>query len=303
MQAYGADLPKSAPIVFNASVVTLANATASFSFGLPIFMFIGFLAREEGVPIDDISSGGFGLVFTTMPKVLTHMAPGLANIMGLLFFFMITTLGLSSSISLLQALTTLLGDLYPEQMIKHRKRVLVGIVVVQYLFSMIFICEAGYSFIDIVDTFLANYQTILTGIFEVVVVCYVMRGGVERIYSMVNANSKTDSIWKKTYPFLVFSTKYVIPSALTWMIIENVVNDAKGRGIIERHPDWGVVVFGYVIIVGLVALAPMAYTILFPIDVGAFADDDDEDFVLSGMNGGAPKIEGGTDGVATEALE
>jgi len=278
--------------VFNATVVTIANATASFMFGIIMFMFIGFLARKEGKAVSEISSGGFGLVFTTMPMVLKYTPPGLANILGMIFFLMITVLGLSSSISLLQTLIIFLGDLYPEIMTKHRKKVIVSVVVFQYFVGLIFVCEAGYSFIDIVDTFLANYQTIITGIFETVVVCYVMRGGVEKVYELVSANSETGPMWKRLHPFLVHSTKYVIPSALSWMMIENLVKDAKGEGIAGRYPTWGVVVFGYVIILGLVTAAPILYGILVPIDTSAFMDDTDDSIILKPA-GSKPKIDGG----------
>jgi hypothetical protein len=34
------------------------------------------------------------------------------------------------------------------------------------------------------------------------------------------------------------------------MFIESVVKDAKGRGIADKYPTWGIVVFGYTIIIG-----------------------------------------------------
>jgi|TARA_B110000240_G_scaffold32151_1_gene34564 SNF family Na+-dependent transporter len=276
MQSYGSDLNKKAPIVYNATVVTAANAFASFTCGFPIFMFIGFLAHKRDVPVSEISSGGFGLVFTTIPTVLAYMPSGASNVMGLLFFLMIATLGLSSSISLLQAIITFLGDLYPELMEKRRREILVGFVAFQYLIGLLFVCEAGYAFIDIVDTFLANYQTILTGIAETLVICYVLRGGVERIFSQVAANSETDPRWTKLHPFFVASMKYTIPAVLTWMIMDNIVKDASGKGIADNYPTWGIVVFGYVLIIGVVTVAPIAYALCVPIDNGDFEDDDDE---------------------------
>jgi len=40
---------------------------------------------------------------------------------------------------------------------------------------------------------------------------WVYRGGVERLYAMVAANTETGPFWKKLHPFLIWSTKVTIP--------------------------------------------------------------------------------------------
>ena len=57
-------------------------------------------------------------------------------------------------------------------------------------------------------------------------------------------------------------------SRLTWMIIENTIKDVPGEGIVSTYLTWGIVVFGCVI--GLITAVPMVYTLLVPIDAGAF---------------------------------
>jgi len=63
-----------------------------------VFAILGYVAEQEGEQVADVAAGGSGLAFVVFPTALAALP--LPNVFSVLFFVMLLSLGLSSSLAL-----------------------------------------------------------------------------------------------------------------------------------------------------------------------------------------------------------
>lgn len=108
MLAYSSYLPEKADITNNAFMTVLINCGFSILAGIMIFSVLGYMAQEQGKPLTEVVSAGVGLAFVTLPAAINLLpAP---YILGPLFFFALVVAGLSSHISIMEAVTSAIID-------------------------------------------------------------------------------------------------------------------------------------------------------------------------------------------------
>jgi solute carrier family 6 dopamine transporter-like protein 3 len=81
----------------DALVTSIINCCTSFVAGFVIFSVLGYMAHASGKNVEDVATEGPGLVFIVYPEAIATM-PG-STFWALLFFMMLLTLGLDSSVS------------------------------------------------------------------------------------------------------------------------------------------------------------------------------------------------------------
>lgn len=80
-------------------MTSFINSATSFVAGFVIFSVLGYMAYSSGQSISDVATEGPGLVFIVYPAAIATM-PG-STFWALIFFMMLLTLGLDSSVSML----------------------------------------------------------------------------------------------------------------------------------------------------------------------------------------------------------
>lgn len=85
------------PIFRDAILTSCINSATSFIAGFVIFSVLGYMAHKSGQNIEDVATEGPGLVFVVYPAAIATM-PG-STFWALIFFMMLLTLGLDSSVS------------------------------------------------------------------------------------------------------------------------------------------------------------------------------------------------------------
>lgn len=78
-------------------LTSVINSATSFVAGFVIFSVLGYMAHVAGRPIQEVATEGPGLVFIVYPAAIATM-PG-SIFWALIFFMMLLTLGLDSSVS------------------------------------------------------------------------------------------------------------------------------------------------------------------------------------------------------------
>lgn len=82
----------------DAILTSVINSVTSFSAGFVIFSVLGYMAHTSGQNINEVATEGPGLVFVVYPAAIATM-PG-STFWALIFFMMLLTLGLDSSVTL-----------------------------------------------------------------------------------------------------------------------------------------------------------------------------------------------------------
>lgn len=77
----------------------MINSCTSFVAGFVIFTVLGYMAHVSGQPIEKVATEGPGLVFVVYPAAIATM-PG-SIFWALIFFMMLLTIGLDSSVSII----------------------------------------------------------------------------------------------------------------------------------------------------------------------------------------------------------
>ncbi|CAD5113729.1 DgyrCDS2894 [Dimorphilus gyrociliatus] len=95
----------------DALVITVINSLTSLLAGFVVFSTLGFIAHERQTLVEDVATNGPGLVFEVYPEAISRMP--LPALWAVLFFSMMLTLGISSMLPSLEALSSSITDLWP----------------------------------------------------------------------------------------------------------------------------------------------------------------------------------------------
>ncbi len=215
MVAYASYLPKKADINRDAWITSLVDTAVSILAGLAVFGTLGYMAAKTGRPFEDIVQHGIGLAFVAYPQAIS-LLPSFQHVFGVLFFLALTVAGVASSISILEAFTAAVIDKfhYP------RRTVVTVLSVCGFLGGIIFATGGGLAWLDIVDHFLSHYGLFIACILQCVLVGWIFRA--HRLREHVNSVSS-----RPVGRLLDVSIRYVIPLALGYLLISDLVKDIQ----------------------------------------------------------------------------
>jgi len=169
MMAYSSYLPEKSDINNNAFMTVLINCGFSIVAGILIFSILGYMAQEQGKPLTEVVTAGVGLAFVTIPAAINLLpAP---YILGPVFFFALVVAGLSSHISILEAVTSAFID----KLNWSRKKAAAIVCGSGLLISMAFATNGGLLLLDLVDYFINNIALLTSCIIELVIVAWLFK--------------------------------------------------------------------------------------------------------------------------------
>ncbi|KAJ8730101.1 hypothetical protein PYW07_017139 [Mythimna separata] len=159
----------------DAMIVTTLDTFTSLLSGITIFGILGNLAYELDQDVSGvIGSGGTGLAFISYPDAISKTF--LPQLFSVLFFLMMTVLGIGSAVALLSTINTVMMDSFPR---------------VRTVFMSAFCCTAGFGIglvyvtpggqyvLELVDHFGGTFLVLFCAIAEIIGVVWIY--GLEKL--------------------------------------------------------------------------------------------------------------------------
>ncbi|XP_074594496.1 sodium-dependent dopamine transporter-like [Brevipalpus obovatus] len=198
----------------DALLTAAVNSCTSFYSGFVVFIYLGYIAQQMGVGIDQVARESYGLVFHIYPEALATLP--YAKLWSILFFIMLITLGIDSAMGGLEAVITGLIDEF--NLKKIRREVVTAMVIfVSFLFSMINCTESGGYTLNWFDQYAAGLSLLCSALFEALAIVYGY--GMDRFCQDIET-----MIGFKPMLFWRICWKYVSPIFLLIIILLQVAN-------------------------------------------------------------------------------
>jgi len=214
MITYASYRDRGEDIVQDTWITALINSAISIFAGFVVFGILGYMATQTEQSLEALAqANGPGLAFVVFPEALSLMP--LSEIFSLLFFIMLFTLGIDSAFSLVESVNTAFTDQFEN--IKTSKLSL-WVCLLGFLAGMIYTTQGGLYLLGTVDNFALNYNLILVGIMECILVGWLY--GAEKLRREINevSNWKLGKWWNITI-------QYVIIIVLTALLITQIYGD------------------------------------------------------------------------------
>lgn len=211
MLAYSSYLPEKSDINNNAFMTVLINCGFSILAGILIFAILGYMAQEQAKPLTEVVSSGVGLAFVTIPAAINLLpAP---YIFGPIFFFALVVAGLSSHISIIEAVTSALMD----KLCMPRKKAALIVCGTGFTISMAFATNGGLLLLDLIDYFINNVALLASCFIELIILAWLFKIADIRQY----ANQISDfSVGR----WIDICLRFISPSMLAIILVKNLIN-------------------------------------------------------------------------------
>ncbi|RTR37085.1 sodium-dependent transporter [Shewanella canadensis] len=211
MLAYSSYLPEKSDINNNAFMTVLINCGFSIMGGIMIFGVLGYMAQEQAKPLTEVVTSGVGLAFVTIPAAINLLpAP---YILGPLFFFALVVAGLSSHISILEAVTSAIMD----KLHLPRKKAAAIVCGSGFIISMAFATNGGLLLLDLIDYFINNIALLFSCFIELIILTWLFKIADIRDYSN-RLSEFTIGIWFE------LCLRFISPAMLGIILVRNLVN-------------------------------------------------------------------------------
>ena len=215
-------------------MTAFANCGFEFLCAIGVFAILGFMATSQGVGVDEVVSSGVGLAFVVFPEVFSAMGAW-GSILGALFFISLVFAGLTSLVSLVEAITASIIDKTGWE----RKKVVSGLCIVGATISSVFATGAGLYLLDIIDNFVNCYAIVGVGLLEAILIGWIVKPDIIRNHVNKISYFRIGKWWD-------FIVKFVTPTMLIIMLVQSLISELKSP--YGGYPLSATLVYGWAII-------------------------------------------------------
>uniref|UniRef100_A0AAQ4Q942 Transporter n=1 Tax=Gasterosteus aculeatus aculeatus TaxID=481459 RepID=A0AAQ4Q942_GASAC len=149
----------------DALLTSTVNCITSFFSGFAIFSVLGYMAYKHGVKIEDVATEGAGLVFIIYPEAISTL-PG-STFWAIVFFIMLLTLGIDSSMGGMEAVITGLSDDF-KILKRNRKLFTFATAFGTFLVALFCITNGGIYVLTLLDKYAAGTSILFAVLFEAI---------------------------------------------------------------------------------------------------------------------------------------
>ncbi|KAL1431859.1 hypothetical protein MTO96_013951 [Rhipicephalus appendiculatus] len=231
-------------------MTTAVNSFTSFYSGFVIFVYLGYMAAKQGVPIQQVATEGHGLVFQVYPEAIATLPGG--PLWAVLFFVMLLTLGLDSAMGGLESVITGLMDEFKTFFSRWRCRreVFTAVVIcASFCVSIVNVTRGGGYMITWLDTYSAGISLLCAALFESIGIAWIY--GLDRFCGNIHEmmGFRPGIFWRLCW-------KFITPTFLVAVIISGIVNQAPVEYHNYRYPPWAISM-GWGLALSSVSMVPL----------------------------------------------
>jgi neurotransmitter:Na+ symporter, NSS family len=219
MYAYASYLPRKSDIVNNAFMTGLGNCSFSLISGIGVFSILGFMAHTQGVSVAEVSTAGVGLAFIVFPEAINQL-PGMNGLIGGIFFITLIFAGLSSSMSIMEAVVAAISDKFKLTRVQALNR----FALTSGALSLLVATNGGLYVLDIVDYATNQYGIVIAGILELVILGWFFNLESVRLY----VNEVSDFPVGKWWNWAIKGTSFVLAIILILKIKGEIIAPYEG---------------------------------------------------------------------------
>ncbi|MBZ0272538.1 sodium-dependent transporter [bacterium] len=221
MTAYASYLPKNSDDTANAASICFMNCAFEFIAGLAIFSLLFAFAIAP-------KASTLSMMFFVVPQGIANFPFGVAAF-GVLFFTLLLVAGLTSSVSLVEAVVSSILDKYRNA---DRRVVAASVCALGMLGSIAFAWPTvidegldsngtlGLTLLDLFDHWVFGYGLMICGLAECVIV-----GWLHDIDGVIAHINKTARI--KVGPIFKAFIRYVTPAVVIFILVSNIAKELK----------------------------------------------------------------------------
>ncbi|MCP4902190.1 MAG: hypothetical protein GY906_34930 [bacterium] len=221
MMAYASYLPRKNDDVLSATTISLLNCSFEYIAGLAIFSLLFAFAIAP-------KASSLSMIFFVVPEGIAAV-PILAGTFGFLFFTLLLMAGLTSSVSLVEAVVLSMIDKFGIPRVK----VLVGIFCVGLVGSLMFVLPIvvdpglnnngtlGFSLVDLFDHWAFGYGLLLCGLLEIIILGWLY--DFDKLLDFINRDARVQLGAK--FKFLV---RYILPVVIISILTLSVIEEFQG---------------------------------------------------------------------------
>ncbi|GAB6020696.1 hypothetical protein CHUAL_003365 [Chamberlinius hualienensis] len=238
-------------------ITTAINSFTSLFSGLVIFTYLGYMAHTQNTDISKVATDGPGLVFEVYPEAISTL-PG-SNIWAFLFFFMLITLGMDSTMGGLESVITGIKDEFHSFFSKFRfsREIFTAVImVVSFLVSITNLTRGGGYMLHWFDTYSAGISLLCSALFEAIGISWFY--GLDRFCKDVQEMLGTQPaiFWRICWKFLS-------PFFLLVVIISAIINQPTLKYNNYIYPPWATTVGWTFALVSVSVIPIFAIVIVF----------------------------------------
>ncbi|XP_030070414.1 sodium- and chloride-dependent GABA transporter 2 isoform X1 [Microcaecilia unicolor] len=242
----------------------VVNSLTSFVAGFAIFSVLGFMSKEQGVPIETVAASGPGLAFIVYPRSVTMMP--VPPLWSCFFFLMLIILGLDSEFVSVETLATATLDMFPSLSQKRYSREILILVfsIICFLLGLLLITEGGMYIFQLFDTYaVSGFCLFFVGTFETACVGWIY--GVNRFYDNIE-----DMFGYRIWPLMKYCWLLVTPLGCAAIFLFTVIKyEPLTYDGWYVYPPWGYAI-GWLLAISSMICIPAYAIYIVLITKGSF---------------------------------
>lgn len=268
MVAYGSYVSEDANIAKDATIIAVADLGVSILSGIVMFTTM----YGVGMTTNDMSDSGIKTAFIIFPQAIANLTnTGWFNaVFGMIFYLCLSSLAVDSAFSIIEGVSRSISA-----RLKFNPRKTTKIIcVIAAIISFTFVTESGLAWLDIVDNWTNQYNMIIIGVMECVVVGWFFN--TDKVWKEINRNAKS---YRMPIWWFEGSIKFCAPVILSVFCILNLRTLFKGGGVYgaaDGYPLWSNIVGGWAVTVLVFASGIIAKIIIRHKEKNGFIDEDQE---------------------------